>query len=233
MIVCYIEETSAQYSNVHLYDQPNRADPLNLFQFWQNKTFPFNRMEGFIVANKWQQIEWALLQFLQEGEVDCWPLLCPNLNCEYTAIAEGECCPHCVSDPCLADSITYDIRKTCLDGYGITRLSGAVWTMVGSPCTTCKCKVRWARQNGNGNVCSCRKSGSRSALGELTVRSRGGKWEPRVEAYRKLMPFVFCRVETKQFCACWKRWAQICNILAPLPDILLESPSGILSMNLG
>jgi len=79
--------------------------------------------------------------FVQEGEVDCWPLLCPNLNCEYTATSEGECCPHCVSDPCLADNITYDIRKTCLDGYGITRLSGAVWTMVGSPCTTCKCKV--------------------------------------------------------------------------------------------
>ncbi|XP_075783858.1 protein kinase C-binding protein NELL1 isoform X6 [Pelodiscus sinensis] len=80
-----------------------------------------------------------------EGEVDCWPLLCPDPNCEYTAISEGECCPHCVSDPCLADQITYDIRKTCLDGYGITRLSGSVWTMVGSPCTTCKCK--------NGNVC--------------------------------------------------------------------------------
>uniref|UniRef100_A0A7M4EQJ7 Protein kinase C-binding protein NELL1 n=1 Tax=Crocodylus porosus TaxID=8502 RepID=A0A7M4EQJ7_CROPO len=76
-----------------------------------------------------------------EGEVDCWPLLCPNPNCEYTAISEGECCPHCVSDPCLADNITYDIQKTCLDGYGITRLSGSVWTMVGSPCTTCKCKV--------------------------------------------------------------------------------------------
>ncbi|NWY94339.1 NELL1 protein, partial [Loxia curvirostra] len=80
-----------------------------------------------------------------EGEVDCWPLQCPTLSCEYTAISEGECCPHCVSDPCLADNITYDIRKTCPDGYGITRLSGAVWTMVGSPCTTCKCK--------NGNVC--------------------------------------------------------------------------------
>ncbi|KAF4796635.1 hypothetical protein TURU_082423 [Turdus rufiventris] len=77
-----------------------------------------------------------------EGEVDCWPLQCPTLNCEYTAISEGECCPHCVSDPCLADNITYDIRKTCPDGYGITRLSGAVWTMVGSPCTTCKCKAQ-------------------------------------------------------------------------------------------
>lgn len=97
--------------------------------------------------------------------MDCWPLLCPNLNCEYTAISEGECCPHCVSDPCLADNITYDIRKTCLDGYGITRLSGAVWTMVGSPCTTCKCKVRWAWGNGNGNACCCIKSGSLSGLG--------------------------------------------------------------------
>ncbi|XP_060118195.1 protein kinase C-binding protein NELL1 isoform X4 [Heteronotia binoei] len=80
-----------------------------------------------------------------EGEVDCWPLACPTLNCDYTAIAEGECCPRCISDPCLADNITYDIRKTCLDGYGITRLSGSVWTMVGSPCTACKCK--------NGHVC--------------------------------------------------------------------------------
>lgn len=97
--------------------------------------------------------------------MDCWPLLCPNLNCEYTAISDGECCPHCVNDPCLADNITYDIRKTCLDGYGITRLSGAVWTMVGSPCTTCKCKVRWARGDGDGNACCCIKSGSLSALG--------------------------------------------------------------------
>ncbi|XP_038620449.1 protein kinase C-binding protein NELL1 isoform X5 [Tachyglossus aculeatus] len=80
-----------------------------------------------------------------EGEVDCWPLSCPDLSCEYTAISEGECCPHCVSDPCLAENIAYDIRKTCLDTYGITRLSGSIWTMAGSPCTTCKCK--------NGSVC--------------------------------------------------------------------------------
>ncbi|MBN3326071.1 NELL1 protein, partial [Atractosteus spatula] len=77
-----------------------------------------------------------------EGEVDCWPFACPSLNCEYTSLSEGECCPHCVSDPCLADNIVYDIRKTCLDHYGITRLSGSIWTMAGSPCTTCKCKVQ-------------------------------------------------------------------------------------------
>ncbi|XP_039605153.1 protein kinase C-binding protein NELL1-like [Polypterus senegalus] len=80
-----------------------------------------------------------------EGEVDCWPLTCPVLNCEYSVILEGECCPRCVSDPCLADNIAYDIRKTCLDSYGVTRLSGSVWNMAGSPCTMCKCK--------NGSIC--------------------------------------------------------------------------------
>ncbi|NP_001336372.1 neural EGFL like 1 L homeolog precursor [Xenopus laevis] len=80
-----------------------------------------------------------------EGEVDCWPLTCPILTCEYTTISEGECCSHCVDDPCIADSDPYDISKTCQDPQGITRLGGSVWTMVGSPCTTCKCK--------NGSVC--------------------------------------------------------------------------------
>ncbi|XP_018115807.1 neural EGFL like 1 S homeolog isoform X3 [Xenopus laevis] len=80
-----------------------------------------------------------------EGEVDCWPLACPVLTCDYTTISEGECCPHCVDDPCIAYSDPYDISKTCQDPQGITRLGGSVWTMVGSPCTTCKCK--------NGSVC--------------------------------------------------------------------------------
>ncbi|XP_068116533.1 protein kinase C-binding protein NELL1 isoform X1 [Hyperolius riggenbachi] len=79
------------------------------------------------------------------GEVDCWPISCPALSCEYTALSEGECCPHCVDDPCAADNITYDIRKTCQDSQGMTRLSGSVWTMSGTPCTTCICK--------NGSVC--------------------------------------------------------------------------------
>ncbi|XP_059508163.1 protein kinase C-binding protein NELL1-like isoform X5 [Stegostoma tigrinum] len=80
-----------------------------------------------------------------QGEVDCWPLSCPPLSCEYTTIPEGQCCPRCVSDPCLADNVVYDIRRTCTDNHGITRLSGSIWTMAGSPCTTCKCK--------NGNIC--------------------------------------------------------------------------------
>ncbi|MEQ2310878.1 Protein kinase C-binding protein nell1 [Ameca splendens] len=80
-----------------------------------------------------------------EGEVDCWPLVCPVLLCEYTAVAEGECCPRCVTDPCLADNLSYDIRQACTDPTGVTRLSGDTWHMPQSPCTTCKCK--------NGKVC--------------------------------------------------------------------------------
>uniref|UniRef100_A0AAR2LEW7 Neural EGFL like 1 n=1 Tax=Pygocentrus nattereri TaxID=42514 RepID=A0AAR2LEW7_PYGNA len=74
-----------------------------------------------------------------EGEVDCWPLSCPVLPCEYTAVLDGECCPRCVSDPCLADNFAFDIRQTCRDPMGITRLSGAVWTTPTAPCTTCTC----------------------------------------------------------------------------------------------
>uniref|UniRef100_A0AAX7V2K1 Neural EGFL like 1 n=1 Tax=Astatotilapia calliptera TaxID=8154 RepID=A0AAX7V2K1_ASTCA len=82
-----------------------------------------------------------------EGEVDCWPLVCPTLMCEYTAVAEGECCPRCVTDPCLADNLSYDIRQTCKDPAGIARLSGDTWHMPKSPCTTCKCKVGQCSMN--------------------------------------------------------------------------------------
>lgn len=73
--------------------------------------------------------------------MDCWPLVCPVLMCEYTAVAEGECCPRCVADPCLADNLSYDIRQTCQDPAGVVRLSGDTWHMPNSPCTACKCKV--------------------------------------------------------------------------------------------
>jgi len=69
--------------------------------------------------------------------------------CEYTAVAEGECCPRCVTDPCLADNLSYDIRQTCKDPVGITRLSGDTWHMPKSPCTTCKCKVGQCKNKPN------------------------------------------------------------------------------------
>ncbi|XP_066503452.1 protein kinase C-binding protein NELL1-like [Hoplias malabaricus] len=79
-----------------------------------------------------------------EGDVDCWPLPCPELGCVFSAVLEGECCPRCVSDPCLAD-FSFDITHTCIDNTGHTRMGGAVWSSQTHPCTTCTCK--------NGSVC--------------------------------------------------------------------------------
>ncbi|KAL7867487.1 hypothetical protein SRHO_G00088710 [Serrasalmus rhombeus] len=75
------------------------------------------------------------------GEVDCWPVPCaPVLDCEFLVVPEGECCPHCVSDPCQADTVRNDITKTCVDEYGITRFSGSAWTKHGTECSLCQCK---------------------------------------------------------------------------------------------
>ncbi|XP_026118895.1 protein kinase C-binding protein NELL2-like, partial [Carassius auratus] len=80
------------------------------------------------------------------GEVDCWPISCaPVADCEFTVVPEGECCPRCVSDPCLADTIRNDITKSCVDEYGVTRFSGSAWTKHGMECSLCQCK--------NGHIC--------------------------------------------------------------------------------
>ncbi|TRY55365.1 hypothetical protein DNTS_019037, partial [Danionella cerebrum] len=74
------------------------------------------------------------------GEVDCWPVSCvPVTDCEFSVVPEGECCPRCVTDPCLADTVRNDITKTCIDEYGITRFSGSAWTKHGTECSLCQC----------------------------------------------------------------------------------------------
>lgn len=79
---------------------------------------------------------------LQQGQVDCWPLPCPPVDCEFTLVPEGECCPRCVTDPCQADTIRNDITKTCTDEHNISRFSGSSWIKHGTECTLCQCKVR-------------------------------------------------------------------------------------------
>lgn len=78
---------------------------------------------------------------LQQGQVDCWPLPCPPVDCEFTVVPEGECCPRCVTDPCQADTIRNDITKTCTDEHNISRFSGSSWIKHGTECTLCQCKV--------------------------------------------------------------------------------------------
>uniref|UniRef100_A0A671YP88 Neural EGFL like 2 n=1 Tax=Sparus aurata TaxID=8175 RepID=A0A671YP88_SPAAU len=77
-----------------------------------------------------------------QGQVDCWPLPCPPVDCEFTVVPEGECCPRCVTDPCQADTIRNDITKTCTDEHNISRFSGSSWIKHGTECTLCQCKVR-------------------------------------------------------------------------------------------
>lgn len=73
--------------------------------------------------------------------MDCWPLPCPPVDCEFTVVPEGECCPRCVTDPCQADTIRNDITKTCTDEHSISRFSGSSWIKHGTECTLCQCKV--------------------------------------------------------------------------------------------
>ncbi|XP_053260659.1 protein kinase C-binding protein NELL2 isoform X2 [Podarcis raffonei] len=80
-----------------------------------------------------------------QGEVDCWPLPCPDMECEFSTLPENECCPHCVTDPCQADTIRNDITKTCLDETNVVRFTGSSWIKHGTECTLCQCK--------NGHVC--------------------------------------------------------------------------------
>ena len=74
--------------------------------------------------------------------MDCWPLPCPPVDCEFTVVPEGECCPRCVTDPCQADTIRNDITKTCTDEHNISRFSGSSWIKHGTECTLCQCKVK-------------------------------------------------------------------------------------------
>ncbi|XP_015681371.1 protein NEL [Protobothrops mucrosquamatus] len=76
-----------------------------------------------------------------QGEIDCWPLSCPEMDCEFSILPENECCPHCVIDPCQADTIKNDITKTCLDETNVVRFTGSSWIKHGTECTLCQCKV--------------------------------------------------------------------------------------------
>lgn len=91
----------------------------------------------------------APLLSLQQGEVDCWPLPCPEVECEFSVLPEGECCPRCVTDPCQADTIRNDITKTCLDEMNVVRFTGSSWIKHGTECTLCQCKVKPFHRGGS------------------------------------------------------------------------------------
>ena len=38
--------------------------------------------------------------FQRGGQVDCWPMDCPPVQCEHPVVSPGDCCPRCEDDPC-------------------------------------------------------------------------------------------------------------------------------------
>ncbi|KAM7396995.1 hypothetical protein PAMP_019994 [Pampus punctatissimus] len=90
-----------------------------------------------------------------QGQVDCWPLPCPPVDCEFTVVPEGECCPRCVTDPCQADTIRNDITKTCTDEHNISRFSGSSWIKHGTECTLCQCKGLFTAVVNHLQCCGC------------------------------------------------------------------------------
>ncbi|XP_050392092.1 protein kinase C-binding protein NELL1 isoform X1 [Patella vulgata] len=77
------------------------------------------------------------------GEVDCWPLECPNIICENIIQEPGDCCPRCIDDsPCT--NLNLDVggldhsSDTCIY-VGRTYRHGNSWLLDSDPCTTCDC----------------------------------------------------------------------------------------------
>ena len=102
--------------------------------------------------------------------MDCWPLPCPPVDCEFTVVPEGECCPRCVTDPCQADTIRNDITKTCTDEHNISRFSGSSWIKHGTECTLCQCKVRRHRPAGSLETANY---SSPSSVADKTAKKNG------------------------------------------------------------
>uniref|UniRef100_UPI00358EF467 protein kinase C-binding protein NELL1 n=1 Tax=Myxine glutinosa TaxID=7769 RepID=UPI00358EF467 len=74
------------------------------------------------------------------GRVECQPLACPVLRCPFRVLAEGECCPRCVAEPCHAQPASTNQARMCHDGQGVGHLPGAFWRLDNEPCTLCHCQ---------------------------------------------------------------------------------------------
>ncbi|KAK7497319.1 hypothetical protein BaRGS_00011363, partial [Batillaria attramentaria] len=76
------------------------------------------------------------------GEIDCWPLDCPQLTCQNAVQEPGDCCPRCVeanpcADPLLLNAGGRDSsRDTCVY-MGTTYGHGDSWVLERDPCTSC------------------------------------------------------------------------------------------------
>ena len=91
---------------------------------------------------------------LQDGESDCWPMMCPPIFCSHPIILSGSCCPTCVnllSGDCLNGNQSATLTNTSCLNFGRVYRNGDSWPLVENGenpqsfrqggCTSCKCKV--------------------------------------------------------------------------------------------
>ncbi|KAG1700936.1 Protein kinase C-binding protein NELL2 [Nymphon striatum] len=75
------------------------------------------------------------------GEIDCWEMKCPPLNCENPVHLEGFCCPVCSdSGVCNVTANSTDALSNCMYQGKLYR-HGAQMRLQGDACTSCECKI--------------------------------------------------------------------------------------------
>ncbi|GFR75559.1 protein kinase C-binding protein NELL1-like [Elysia marginata] len=81
----------------------------------------------------------------KSGEIDCWPLECPALDCVNAFQTAGDCCPVCAdSNQCASLTLGtggQDLSETQCHYKGATYSHGGHWRLENDSCTECECKA--------------------------------------------------------------------------------------------
>ncbi|XP_066585384.1 protein kinase C-binding protein NELL1-like isoform X2 [Prorops nasuta] len=103
------------------------------------------------------------------GEIDCWQMECPPVNCFNPVTEDGDCCPRCEDDPCARElfsnitSISVPSGPRPCSYAGMFHESGSAWQDPHDKCTTCECKVPYCAQLVSNSACCVHRTGSYAA----------------------------------------------------------------------
>ena len=80
-----------------------------------------------------------------DGEIDCWPIDCPPVNCHNAFLPEGDCCYRCPEEESDGDRCTHwhanNTECQLIQNTIDTIESGTRVTMPHHHCISCKCQV--------------------------------------------------------------------------------------------
>ncbi|XP_071078642.1 protein kinase C-binding protein NELL2-like isoform X3 [Haliotis cracherodii] len=80
-----------------------------------------------------------------QGEIDCWPLECPDDQCHNMVQEKGDCCPRCIDDnPCINPNLglggqDHSTTKCMYLNHQFGH--GDSWVLESDKCTSCECKA--------------------------------------------------------------------------------------------